>query len=123
MTMSILPTMAQAVASNPKKRVIRAKAVASPQVAQATVEPIQPAFARFLRLVDRAGQTRSAQAVNAYVTAVWRRFLAWQMRRATRLILNSLDDRTLADIGLRRGEINTLFRDIEQRKARWYLNP
>jgi uncharacterized protein YjiS (DUF1127 family) len=114
--------MSQAVASSPKRRAAQAKVSANPRVVQATVEPIQPAFARFLRLVDRAGETRSAQAVNAYVTAVWSRFLAWQMRRATRLILNSLDDRTLADIGLRRGEIATALRDIEDRKLRWYVN-
>ena len=94
----------------------------SPQASQARVEPLEPALARFLRLVDRASRTKSAQAVSHYVAAVWSRFLAWQMRRTTRLLLSSLDDRTLADIGLRRGEINAVLRDMEQRKARWYAN-
>ena len=57
-----------------------------------------------------------------YVVAIWSRFLGWQMRRATRLLLMSLDDRTLADIGVRRDEIDTVLREIEQRKAHWYAN-
>lgn len=123
MTISVLPIMSQAVASMPKKRAPQqAMHRATPRVSQAAVEPLRPSFARWLRLADRAGRTRSAQAANAYLRAVWSRFLTWQMRRATRLVLNSLDDRTLADIGMRRGEINTLIREIEARKARWYVN-
>lgn len=123
MTMSILPIMSQAAASVPKKRAIRAQRVAVPRVSQIAVEPIEPSFARWLRLVDRASRTKPAQAVNAYATVVWSRFAAWHMRRATRTILSAFDDRTLADLGVRRGDIDGLLRDIEARKARWYVNP
>jgi uncharacterized protein YjiS (DUF1127 family) len=40
------------------------------------------------------------------VMAAWSRCLAWWMRRQTRLALRSLDERTLADIGLKRSEID-----------------
>ena len=39
-------------------------------------------------------------------TRLWR---SWRMRRA-RYELHELSDRTLSDIGLRRGEIDALFR-------------
>ena len=123
MTMSILPIMSQAAASVLEKRAIQAKSAAFPLVSQIAVEPIEPSFARWLRLIDRAGRTKPAQAVNAYATAVWSRFVAWQMRRATRTILSALDDRTLADLGVRRSDIDGLLRDIEARKARWNVNP
>ena len=35
------------------------------------------------------------------------RYLAWRTRRATRAILQSLEDRTLRDIGLHRSEIES----------------
>jgi uncharacterized protein YjiS (DUF1127 family) len=52
------------------------------------------------------------------LASAWRRFLAWQARRATRTILASLDDRTLHDIGLHRGEIESAVRDLEAGLAR-----
>jgi uncharacterized protein YjiS (DUF1127 family) len=38
------------------------------------------------------------------------RFLAWRQRRATRIVLSALDDRTLRDIGVERNEIEVIAR-------------
>ncbi len=40
--------------------------------------------------------------------ALWCAYLAMQFRRALRLVLDSLDDRTLKDIGVARGEIDAI---------------
>jgi uncharacterized protein YjiS (DUF1127 family) len=117
MTMSILPIVSQALVSTPRSQAIR-----RPQATKARVERLDPALARFLRLVDRASRTKPTQAVSRYVAAVWSRFVAWQMRRTTRLLLDSLDDRTLADIGVHRSEIKAVLRDIERRKAHWHMS-
>jgi len=45
---------------------------------------------------------------------VLKRFLAWRRRRATRVILSALDDRTLRDIGVERSEIDTIARLTER---------
>lgn len=47
-----------------------------------------------------------------YPVLLWRWYLAWQMRRAMRMLLATLDDRTLRDIGVRRSEIGCIVRDI-----------
>jgi uncharacterized protein YjiS (DUF1127 family) len=49
---------------------------------------------------------------------VLRRFLTWQQRRATRIILSALDDRTLRDIGVERSQIDAVVRSIEIPKGR-----
>jgi len=49
---------------------------------------------------------------------VMRRFLAWRQRRATRIILSALDDRTLRDIGVARSEIDAIARSVEMTKER-----
>jgi uncharacterized protein YjiS (DUF1127 family) len=58
-------------------------------------------------------------AFMSHVTTVWKRFSAWKMRRATRTILSSLDDRILKDIGLQRSEINAVLFDLHERTLRW----
>ena len=118
MTLGILPLVSHALVSMPRSQT---QHPSPPAAAQAGVERLDPVFARVLRLVDRASRTRPAQAVNQYVMAVWSRFLARQRHRATRLLLSSLDDRALADIGVRRGEVDIVLRDIERRKAHWYV--
>jgi uncharacterized protein YjiS (DUF1127 family) len=120
MTMSILPIVSQALVSMPRSQaqhLVNAKATHA-----RSAEPLDAALGRLLKLVDRASRTKPTQALSEYVMAVWSRFLTWQTRRATRLLLNSLDDRTLADIGVPRDGINAVLRDIERRKANWYVS-
>jgi uncharacterized protein YjiS (DUF1127 family) len=45
------------------------------------------------------------------LTKLWRQYSLRQARRATMTILQSLDDRTLKDIGIRRCEIESVVRD------------
>jgi uncharacterized protein YjiS (DUF1127 family) len=51
-----------------------------------------------------------------WLTSAWSRYLAWRLRGQTRRTLRSLDDRILADIGLKRSEIDAVFCDLEQPK-------
>ena len=44
---------------------------------------------------------------------VLRRFLTWQQRRATRIVLSALDDRTLRDIGVERSQIDAIVKSME----------
>jgi uncharacterized protein YjiS (DUF1127 family) len=76
---------------------------------------------RLIGFLDRANLKHPQRAVGLYVLAVWSRLLAWQMRRATQLLLNSLDDRTLADIGLQRSEIDRVLREVGWRKELWRI--
>jgi uncharacterized protein YjiS (DUF1127 family) len=122
MNMAILPIMAHAAHSVQSAQPNGDNKPAFAQPPQARVEPLHPMFGRLLRLAERAAQTRSTQELRKYVLAVWSRLLGWHMRRTTRQILNSLDNHTLADIGLRRGDIDTLLREMAERKARWYVN-
>ena len=70
--------------------------------------------------IEQAGQSRTTQALRGHMLSVWSRLLGWQKRRTTRLILAALDDRTLADIGVPRGEIDKLSREMERRIIRWH---
>jgi uncharacterized protein YjiS (DUF1127 family) len=60
-------------------------------------------------------------AVMRHATDVWARLAAWKMRRATRIILSSLDDRTLKDIGLQRSAIDAVLRDLHSQTRHWPL--
>lgn len=62
---------------------------------------------------DRAGQAGGTNLVARHVSAAWSRLVAWKMRRATRVILQSLDDRILKDIGLERSDIDEVLRDLQ----------
>jgi uncharacterized protein YjiS (DUF1127 family) len=66
-------------------------------------------------------QTQGRRAVFRHVNAVWSRLAAWKMRRATRIILASLDDRILRDIGLQRSEVDVVPREGRARAQRWPL--
>jgi uncharacterized protein YjiS (DUF1127 family) len=107
-------TIAQSTASQSLMSLPNSQALAQ---AQAAVEPLDAAYARALKLIDRASRTRPEQALGRYLAAVWARYLAWHMRRTTRILLNSLDDRTLRDIGVRRSEIDAVLADIDRRRA------
>ncbi len=63
----------------------------------------------------REPATLGARIVNAVRTA-WRGYWTWRARKAAILILRSLDRRTLRDIGVDPGEIETLLRDADRRQ-------
>jgi uncharacterized protein YjiS (DUF1127 family) len=54
---------------------------------------------------DTAG---SAGRIGRSVVSVFSAFVAWNETRATRAILSKLSDQELADIGLSRGDIDTI---------------
>jgi uncharacterized protein YjiS (DUF1127 family) len=56
-----------------------------------------------------------------HLATAWSQYMAWRARRATKLLLKSLDDRTLADIGVLRSGIDAVVRDIEIQRRRWYV--
>jgi uncharacterized protein YjiS (DUF1127 family) len=51
---------------------------------------------------------------------LWRAYWARRARRASILLLSSLDDRTLADIGLARSEIESVVHDRSRQRMRYY---
>jgi len=51
---------------------------------------------------------------------LWRAYWARRARRASILLLSSLDDRTLADIGLARSEIEAVVHDRSRQRMRYY---
>lgn len=63
----------------------------------------------------------SVKTVSHYLGAAWSRYAGWKAGRATRHALNALDDRMLADIGVSRGGIEAVVRDIERRKSQWVM--
>jgi uncharacterized protein YjiS (DUF1127 family) len=70
-----------------------------------TLRPAQQDRVR-AQLVQRARDLR-AQALRG----LFERFMAWRKRRAAVAQLQALDDRTLKDMGLGRGDIETAVRD------------
>ena len=69
-----------------------------------------------LRRVRR--QLGFAASVERTLHALWLRLVDWHIRRATRAALSALDDRTLRDIGLTRGEIESAVQDLDVVLAR-----
>jgi uncharacterized protein YjiS (DUF1127 family) len=59
------------------------------------------------------------QALSQYLGVAWSHYATWRASRKTRDALNSLDDRMLADIGVTRGGIDAVVRDIERSRAQW----
>jgi uncharacterized protein YjiS (DUF1127 family) len=59
-----------------------------------------------------------AAGVERTLQALCLRLIAWHIRRGTRAALRSLDDRTLHDIGLTRGEIESAVEDLDAVMAR-----
>ncbi|HEY7086079.1 MAG TPA: DUF1127 domain-containing protein [Hyphomicrobiaceae bacterium] len=51
---------------------------------------------------------------------LWRAYWAHRARRASIILLSSLDDRTLADIGLGRSEIEAVVREKSRTRLRHY---
>lgn len=58
------------------------------------------------RAVDRP--STAAGRLTTIVAHLWKAYWEYQARRATVMMLRSLDDRTLADIGLTRSEITSV---------------
>ena len=79
------------------------------------------AGARPANSAPAAQEVLTPGAVMRHVTAVWSRLATWKMRRATRIVLSSLDDRILRDIGIQRSEIDAVLRDVHARTQRWPL--
>jgi uncharacterized protein YjiS (DUF1127 family) len=59
------------------------------------------------------------QYVRDYVRALWRAYWAHRAWRASVVLLSSLDDRTLADIGLPRGESEAVMRHRRRQRLRF----
>ena len=55
-----------------------------------------------------------------YLRQLWRAYWAHRARRASIVLLSSLDDRTLADIGLARSEIESVVREKSKHRLRHY---
>jgi uncharacterized protein YjiS (DUF1127 family) len=51
---------------------------------------------------------------------LWRAYWAHRARRASIVLLSSLDDRTLADIGLARSEVEAVVRERSRQRLRHY---
>ena len=79
--------------------------------------PYRPALAEGLETLMRP-LGRAAKQASRAVASLWFRYLAWQMRRATRVALDSLDDHTLRDIGMERSEITAFVRELDYSPAR-----
>ena len=74
-----------------------------------------------------AGTISSPPAADARPAAgllrrAWRAYWAWRARRATVMLLQSLDDRTLHDIGISPSEIESLVHCPDHRRRRYYAS-
>jgi uncharacterized protein YjiS (DUF1127 family) len=65
-------------------------------------------------------QRQQAQAMRRHMLSVYSRLTAWRMRRATSIILHSLDERILRDIGLERSEITRAVGELRL-PPRWQI--
>ena len=74
---------------------------------------------RLLRVLDRAARLRPAKALPEFMVAFWQHYQAWQMRRAVRVLLESLDDHALKDIGLQRPSVGPQIDEIKWRSQSW----
>jgi uncharacterized protein YjiS (DUF1127 family) len=61
-----------------------------------------------------------ASGLKESAKALWNSYWAFRAQRATSHILHSLDDRTLADIGIERSEIESVIRDTSRQRLRTY---
>ena len=68
-----------------------------------------------------SSSTSPAKVLREHLAMTFSHYMAWRARRATKLLLKSLDDRTLADIGVLRIGIDAVVRDIERQRTRWYV--
>jgi uncharacterized protein YjiS (DUF1127 family) len=87
--------------------------------APALAEQFDALCARMIELVDRAERTKAPGALSRYMAAAWSRLAARRMRRATRIILSSLDDHILKDIGLERSDIDRVLGDLQRHRLHW----
>jgi uncharacterized protein YjiS (DUF1127 family) len=55
-----------------------------------------------------------------YLLDLWRAYWVHRARRASIVLLSSLDDRALADMGLARGEIDAVVRHKSRQRLRHY---
>ena len=55
-----------------------------------------------------------------YLRDLWRAYWAHRTRRASIVLLSSLDDHTLADIGLARSEIEAVVREKSRQRLHHY---
>ena len=55
-----------------------------------------------------------------FLRDLWRAYWAHRAQRASIVLLSSLDDRTLADIGLGRSEIESVVREKSRQRLRHY---
>jgi uncharacterized protein YjiS (DUF1127 family) len=80
---------------------------------QTTIAAVQPH--------SGSSSTSLAKMLGEQIAATFTHYMTWRARRATKLLLKSLDDRTLADIGVLRTGIDAVVRDIELQRTRWYV--
>jgi uncharacterized protein YjiS (DUF1127 family) len=74
---------------------------------------------RFIALKEASEPSGTSQPAARRVRVdVLDRFVAWRHRRRTQMILSALDDRTLRDMGVERGEIDSIVRTMEIPKGR-----
>jgi uncharacterized protein YjiS (DUF1127 family) len=78
---------------------------------QLNVRPAPPSAA--------AGRPPLAARVLGRVREAWQSYWEWRARKATVMILHSLDARTLRDIGISPGEIESLVRCGSDRRRRY----
>jgi uncharacterized protein YjiS (DUF1127 family) len=95
--------------------VVPIASLAAARAVQVRRRPVSPELKSFeatcaqvIDLTSRLKGTKAAGVGSQYFVAVWQRYLTWQRRRATRVVLNSLDERALRDIGVERSEIDAL---------------